>query len=425
MAEFDVTIPWSFKALPTTEQPLKLSEIGGLGWHLWQEDVMFPAAVIRKSALEHNRQWMRRFLTEAGVEICPHGKTTMSPQLIAMQIEDGAWGMTAATVAQVRIYRKHGIDRIILANQLVGKQDILYIIEELRRDPHFDFYCLADSLKGVELLESAVLESGLAQPLQVLLELGLRGGRSGMRDDEEAIEIARRIFHSPALALSGVEGFEGISQTKANGDDQASQLLQRIVHVAEQCDAQSLFERPPVISAGGSSYFDLATQFLSSARLSERFKVVLRSGCYLVHDSGLYHKMMASMAARTPGISALGPGLQSALEVWAYVLSCPEQGQVIAGLGKRDASFDVDLPAPLTYVKSSDRSSAHPLSGDYTVRRLDDHHAYLDVPATSPLEVGDLICFGISHPCTTFDRWPFLYLVDDDYLIEGAIQTLF
>ena len=56
---------------------------------------------------------------------------------------------------------------------------------------------------------------------------------------------------------------------------------------------------------------------------------------------------------------------------------------------------------------------------------MNDQHTYLRVPAEADVRVGDLIGSGISHPCTTFDKWRALFTVDDSYRVTGAILTFF
>ena len=205
------TIDSRVKGMPGGMQACALEDIGSLGWNLLREDLPLPAAVLKASALQHNSDWMRRFLRAGHSLFAPHGKTSMSPQLFEMQIEDGAWGLTLATCHQVQVARHFGFGRILLANQLVGKQAIAYVIEELRRDPEFDFYCLVDSVPLVETLARAVRESGMGRPLQVLLEMGCQGGRTGCRSFEQAMQVAQAVAQAaPHLTLRGVEGFEGL-----------------------------------------------------------------------------------------------------------------------------------------------------------------------------------------------------------------------
>jgi D-serine dehydratase len=92
-------------------------------------------------------------------------------------------------------------------------------------------------------------------------------------------------------------------------------------------------------------------------------------------------------------------------------------------MGKRDCSFDAGMPRPLRWIRRG-TDVPETLEG-HCVNRLDDHHAYVALPDPSPLQVGDLVGFGISHPCTTFDRWPSLFVVDDELNVIGAVQTVF
>ncbi|MES2495968.1 MAG: amino acid deaminase [Pseudomonadota bacterium] len=425
----DGRLDWRFKGWPSGAPPLSIEAVGKAGWSILREDVMLPAAVLDAGAIRHNSDWMRRFTALAGVGIAPHGKTTMSPDLFRLQIADGAWGITAATAAHLRIYREHGMSRIIYANQLIGRQAIDYVVGELLRDPGFDFYCLIDSIDAIERLEAGVAHrlAGCDRKLQVLLELGMPGGRTGVRDDAEALRIAERVAASPLLSLRGVEAFEGIVQgNAATGEADIRGILGRMTEVAERCRERGLFTGRPILTAGGSSFFDVVAAMLNPAKTGEPFEVILRSGCYLVHDSHFYARLIEKLIARSPEAASLGTGLRSALEVWAYVHSRPEPTRLIAGLGKRDTSADVSQPVPLRWYRpGSGMAAPEPVAPGASVIRLDDQHAYLDIPSDSPLQVGDMVAFGISHPCTTFDRWPYLYLVDEALEITGAIRTFF
>lgn len=417
-------LDWRFKALPAIDDTVALDAVGAQGWSILREDVMLPAAVLRTEALRHNSHWMRRFTDLVGARIAPHGKTTMSPALFDLQLADGAWGVTAATPAHVRIYRQHGVRRILLANQLIGRQGVAYVASELARDPDFDFYCLVDSMAAVDALDAALQACPPGRPMQLLVELGIAGGRSGARDDATAIEVARAVSASPRLSLRGVEAFEGILQGQGvAGEPGMRNVLDRMMVVATACTAENLFDGVPILSAGGSSFFDVVAKTFGAAAPSSH-EVLLRSGCYLVHDSGYYAKLVERLMARSPEAASLGEGLRPALEVWAYVHSRPEPGRAIAGLGRRDISDDTRMPTPLLFARPGDTQPSALGPGHSTVR-LDDQHAYLDIPEDSPLQVGDLVAFGISHPCTTFDRWPALYLVDEARTITGAIRTFF
>ena len=422
-ANTDGPIDWRSKGLPATTTDVAHSSLESRNWQILREDMMLPVAVLKQSALFHNAGWMRRFAALTGVSIAPHGKTTMSRELFELQMANGAWGITAATIGHARIYRRFGVQRILLANQLVGRQAIDWVLAELQADPAFDFYCLVDSEHSLQLLEQAVAEAPPGRPLQLLLELGYAGGRSGLRDEAEAIRLARRIAASPGLALRGVEGFEGIVQGQQGDAAKVGGLLGRMESLIRAADAEGLFEGQPMLSAGGSAFFDLVAGTLNAPGERERFEILLRSGCYLVHDSHFYEELIERLLERSPAAASLGEGLRPALELWAYVHSRPEPTRLIAGLGKRDAGNDVAMPTVLGWARPGD-ARPQPLEA-HRIVRMDDQHAYLDVPADSPLQPGDMMSFGVSHPCTTFDKWRTLFVVDDALKVVGAIETNF
>ncbi|MGI8978506.1 MAG: amino acid deaminase [Pirellulaceae bacterium] len=425
----DLPIDDRYKGIPGGTSAFPLKEMGRRGWNVLRGDVPLPLAVLKESALAHNRRWMQRFLALSGAQFAPHGKTTMAPQLFQLQLEDGACGITLATMQQVQVARRFGCSRILLANEVVDPRAIDYIIAELVRDENFEFLCLVDSVVGVERLTAAVKKHGLSRPLEVLLEAGLAGGRTGCRTLAEAMEVARTVKkHFPALSLRGIEGFEGII---AEATPQASaakvrEFLAFLLEIALCCEEENLFATGKVIiSAGGSEYFDLVADILPKSGLARETQIIIRSGCYLTHDSDLFMDLHRKLEERTPAAKDLGPPPQAALEIWAHVLSRPEPTRAILGLGKRDAGHDARLPLPILWHRSDLHDAPQPMPPDHSTFKLHDQHALLDIPATSPLQVGDLVAFGISHPCTTFDKWRLLAVVDDQYNITGGVHTFF
>jgi D-serine dehydratase len=177
------------------------------------------------------------------------------------------------------------------------------------------------------------------------------------------------------------------------------------------------------LSAGGSAFYDVVVERFRSAGIARDCLVLTRSGCYLTHDSVLYRDAHAELHRRTPQAEGLGPGLMPALEVWAYVQSRPEPEKALLTMGKRDVSYD-ELPVPLAWFRPGTQTP-QPIPPGYTVTGLNDQHCHMAIPTASPLAVGDMVAFGISHPCLTFDKWQVICLVDDDYTVIGAIKTFF
>jgi D-serine dehydratase len=416
------------KGIPGGVAPFRLEAIGAKNWNLLAEDLTLPVAVLKRAALEHNGRWMRDFLARSGALIAPHGKTTMAPSLFAAQLADGAWAITVATIQQLQVCRDFGIGRVVLANQLLGRQAIRYVLDELRRDAGFDFYCLVDSVRGVELLADAARAAPAGRPIQVLLEGGYAGGRTGVRDLATALAVARAVkAAAPHLALRGVEGFEGLfGGTAPEAEASVRQFLNFLVEVARACERDSLFaEGPVLLTAGGSAFYDMVVHQFREAGLVRATRIVTRSGCYLTHDSGLYRRAFDELRRRGGAPEALAEGLRPALEVWAYVQSRPEREKVLLTMGKRDIGYDEPPPALSWYRPGTTPRRPAAMPAGHVVTGFNDQHCHMSVPADSPLQVGDMVGFGISHPCLTFDKWQLLPVVDDEYRVIDGVRTFF
>ena len=259
MNNFDAEpLPATLKGLSSKAVGLPLEALGSLGLSLLAGDLPLPAAVLKESALAHNLGWMAAFAERSSARLCPHGKTTMSPQLFARQLQTGAWGITAATAGHVRTYRHFGVQRVLLANQLVGRANIDLVFDELEADPGFDFYCLVDSLDGLAHLQAALIRRPLARPLQVLLEVGVAGGRTGVRTFEDGVALGRALRHAaPAVSLRGVEAFEGVG----GGVDEARielavhTMLDTVAALAQTgCDEHWFAPGEIILTAGGSAF---------------------------------------------------------------------------------------------------------------------------------------------------------------------------
>ena len=412
------------KGVPGGTAPFDIGEIGARRWNVLGEDLPLPLAVLKWPAIKHNSQWMRRFLAASGAALCPHGKTTMSPELFGLALEDGAWGITISTSAQLQVCRHNGIQRVVFANQLVGKQVIRYVLDELHRDADFEFFCWVDSVDGVRLLAEAAAAHPCERPIQVLVEGGIEGGR---RSVEWALAVARAVGEAaPAVALRGIAGFEGLIMGAPDSEAQVTRFLGTLAEIARGCESEALFAAGPVLlSAGGSFYYDLVVEVFAGAGLSREVQILTRSGCYLSHDTGMFESAFADLTKRSGVARELGDGLKPALEVWAYVQSLPEPGSAIVTMGRRDVSFDAGYPRPVSWFRPGGHKHPQRLAEGYEVTALNDQHGYLKIPEGCPFQVGDMVAFGISHPCTTFDKWRVLYVIDDDYEVVSALNTYF
>lgn len=423
------TLDAATKGYPPTAPALPLSAVRAQGWSLLDGDLPFPQAVILDTALAHNQAWMRDFAASTGVLLAPHGKTTMAPQIFAQQLAGGAWGITVATVQQLALCVGFGVRRILMANQLLGAAEVKAVIQLQNDHPDLEFHFLVDSRAQLAAIEAVAANSRPRRKLTALLEVGVPGGRTGCRTHDEARALACAIAASGQVALSGVECYEGLQVTGDSARDAVivDDLMHRVQRVALACDGEDLFAGPSIIlTAGGSAAFDIVARTLP-LQLSKPVATILRSGCYVTHDSGFYDRLLANVQARSGGQWQTRPGLKAALEVWSQVQSCPEPGLAILTMGKRDASYDIEMPIAAKHHRRGRDAAPQPVPTAWTIASMNDQHAYLRFPAgaADPPQVGDLVGCGISHPCTTFDKWRSLFTVDDGYRVTGAIRTFF
>jgi D-serine deaminase-like pyridoxal phosphate-dependent protein len=376
-------VDWRYKGMPPD-----VSTVDGLvGRRIPYDGFTSPVAVLLGPAVAHNLDTYARFCAEHGLDFAPHIKTTMAPQLAAEQARRGAWGFTVANVAQARVLRAFGARRILVAHGVVDPAAVRWLAAE---QEHAEVACWVDSLSTVDVLAG--------REIPVFVELGATGGRTGARGVAAATEVVRAVRAAPGLRFAGVTGYEGSygpDRTPSSVDTVRS-FLRDLVGLAKTVDA-------PAVTAGGSAFPDLVAEAFAAFD-GQR---ILRSGAYVTHDHGHYTHL-------TPF------ALRPALRVYATVVSVPEPGLALLNLGKRDVSYDLDLPVPLAVLRDG---SAQPLTG-VTVTALNDQHAYLADPAGT-LRVGDWVECGISHPCTMFERWPALPLVDGQGRVRELVRTFF
>ncbi|MFI0807684.1 amino acid deaminase [Streptomyces echinatus] len=406
-----------FKGLPPDADGLTVAELAAQRRNLFRDGDGFTSPVLALSAerLEHNLALMETYASRHGLAFAPHGKTSMAPQLFRRQIEHGAWGITLAVPHQVRVARAFGVRRVFLANELVDASALRWIAGELAADPEFRLVAYVDSVRGVELMDAAL--RGTARPVDVVVELGAgEGARTGVRTEAEAAAVAKAVAAAPGLRLVGVAGYEG--EVPRADPERVRSYLRRLVALAAGLDGSGRFADAEeiVVSAGGSAWFDaVADVFAEIPELSRPVLKLLRSGAYVSHDDGHYRRL--TPFARVPEEGALEP----AFRLWAQVVSRPTAEQAFANAGKRDAAYDLDLPVAQVVRRDG---VERPAAG-ITVTGLSDQHAWLHTDPEADVEVGDWVGLGLSHPCTSFDKWQLIPVAEADGTVVDYIRTFF
>ncbi|AZQ37067.1 amino acid deaminase [Streptomyces cyaneochromogenes] len=406
-----------FKGLPPDADGLTVAELAAQRRNLFTGGFATPVLALSAERLEHNLDLMETYAARHGLAFAPHGKTSMAPQLFQRQIEHGAWGITLAVPHQVRVARAYGTRRIFLANELVDAAALRWIAGELAADPDFRLVCYVDSVRGVRQMDEALSGAGATRPLDVVVELAAgEGARTGVRTEAECAAVADAVAGVPTLRLVGVAGYEG--EVPRADSERVHAWLRRLVALAAEFDKAGRFAGLDeiVVSAGGSAWFDaVADVFAEIPGLSVPVLKLLRSGAYVSHDDGHYRKL--TPFNRVPEEGALEP----AFRLWAQVVSRPSPDQAFVNAGKRDAAYDLDLPFAQVVRRDGTERPATGIS----VTGLSDQHAWLRTTEEADLEVGDWLGMGLSHPCTSFDKWQLIPVTEADGTVVDYIRTFF
>ncbi|MFH8464476.1 amino acid deaminase [Streptomyces sp. NPDC017991] len=417
----DEPVDHRFKGLPPDAEGLTVGELAAERRNLFSGGFTTPLLALSAERLEHNLRLMETYAERHGLVFAPHGKTSMAPQLFWRQIEHGAWGITLAVPHQVRVARAFGVQRVFLANELVDSAALAWVSAQLAADPEFRFVCYVDSVRGVELMDAA-LRGVSSPPVDVVVELAAgEGARTGVRTEAECGVVADAVAGVETLRLVGVAGYEG--EVPDADPERVRAWLRRLTALAVEFDKAGRFAGAGldeiVVSAGGSAWFDaVADVFAELPELSLPALKLLRSGAYVSHDDGHYREVTPFV--RVPEEGALQP----AFRLWAQIVSRPSAEQAFANAGKRDAAYDLDLPV-VQVVRGEGGEGGELRADGVSISSLSDQHAWIRTGAGVELQVGDWVGMGLSHPCTSFDKWQLIPVVEQDGTVVDYVRTYF
>ena len=379
--------------------------------NLLTSDFQLPILAIRESALTHNINRMAQYCKDKKILLAPHSKTSMSPQIAKRQIEAGAWGITVANFYQANIFLEYGFNKIIIANEIL-EPTVIREIARLNSEENTKIYFYIDSLPGLRIIQEAI-DDVASVKLNILVEIGTESGRAGVRNLDLLTSLMVEISKEPRITVHGVSGFEGIvpDSDREAGAIQVRKFLKEVVAAAKI--VQPFVKNKIIITAGGSSFFDYVEE--EFAEFDGESEIILRSGGYVSHDHIHYENLNPFMNMQS--LDQFIP----ALELWSQVLSIPDPKLAILNFGKRDAGNDLDNPVP---IKKFSMNQALVSEFKGVINKLNDQHAFMSISERT-LEIGQKVGLGISHPCTNFDKWRLIPLVDDNYDVKDCIFTQF
>jgi D-serine dehydratase len=429
MADSRLPLDETLRGIPPEAGSVSFEAIASQGWRPADNSMPLPVLTMEETAFRENCRQMFAFAKSHGAILAPHAKTPMSPDLVQLLFQEGAWGATTANLQQTAVLLKHGSQRLLLANQIGGEASGRRLGELLKRYPNADVRVFADSPQAVRAL--AVAGQHASRSIPVIVEVGR--GRAGARDTEAATAVIQSIASEPQhLSFAGVAAYEGaVASADPDATRKAIEELSEFATDTFRIVREHAPSAPLMLSAGGSAFFDLVVKALQPTVAADgNAMLVLRSGAIFFHDHGVYARALRSMDDRKGfevdgEVRSASQAFTPALRLWAEVLSRPEPGIAICGMGMRDVSFDQDFPVPLHVYRDGGLLPVESTNDTWRVVKLNDQHAFLSLPSDADLAVGDVVEFGVSHPCTCLDRWRVFYGLDEGGRVSSAFRTHF
>lgn len=342
-----------------------------------------PALLLDVQRVERNAARMRAAVTDRGVLLRTHVKTSKSIDVARLVIDPERPAITVSTLREAEIFFDHGMHDIFYA---VG-------ITPNKLDRAFDLRArgaalilVVDTVDAAHAVASAARRHGDAVP--VTIEIDSDGHRAGVRPDQKDVLLAIAAALAEGARVAGVMTHAGGSYN-ARSDDELRQYAR--------------LEREGAITAANhlrQAGYDIDTVSIGStptALFAEHFKGIteVRAGVFTFFDL-----VMA-------GIGVCGID-EIAISVLSSVIAVqPDKGQIVIDAGWMALSRDrgtAAQPVDQGYGLVCDAYGV-PIP-DLIVAAANQEHGLVRVRDGSPcplpdLKIGDLIRILPNHACAT------------------------
>ncbi len=338
-------------------------------------EIETPALIIDLDKMEANLQQMADFFASQTANLRPHFKTHKTPIIAHKQIAAGAKGITCAKLSEAEVLVHHGINDVLIANQVVDPVKIARLVDLAQ---HSDLIVAVDHPDNVAALSAEA--SGKRRPLNLIIEVDVGMTRAGTRSLDETLRLAKQITSSPGLRFRGLMGYEGhaVFTTDRTAREEATRTAnQLLVEHAEMLRANGI--EVEIVSAGGSGTYDLAGSYPGITEVE--------AGSYVFMDATY---------------RGVGLPFECALTVLSTVVSLPSPDRAVCDAGIKAMTNEFGLPI----VKDVD---------GIKVKGLSEEHCSLDlVNPSRPLKLGEKVEFIPSHCCTTINLHDRFYALRGD-----------
>ena len=187
------------------------------------EQIETPALIVDLDSLEENIRIMADFFRPRKASLRPHFKTCKCPNIVHLQLDAGAKGITCAKVEEAEVLINAGVKDILVANQVVDAAKIYRLACMARGGARITV--AVDRGENIDSLAAAARQVGCT--LHVLIEIDVGMERCGVNTGSEALELAAKIAGAEGLEFEGIQAYEGHLQYDAARPERLNDKLRR------------------------------------------------------------------------------------------------------------------------------------------------------------------------------------------------------
>ncbi len=346
------------------------------------DDIDTPALLIDYGQLRANVVRMAEYFDERDADLRPHAKTHKCPQIAALQVAHGAVGVTCAKLGEAEVMATAGIESILIANQLVGSRTADRLAR-LIRYTGAQVMPAVDAPQRVAELARAGRDWDVVVPAVVEVDIGLR--RGGVRELEDAFELAQTLQEDDFLSFAGVIAYEGHALREKDPRRRAEVVnlsLPRLIEAAEMLRERGL--EVPLVSAGSTGTYTVTGNYPGITEVE--------AGSYVLMDANYL---------------ATVEGFPPALHLLTTVTARHEEELVVADMGLKSVSVDQVPPVIVEPV-------------GVEIIHLSEEHAQLGLRSEDArqLRPGDRLKVVVGHCCTNVNLHDHFFVCEGDTVID-------
>jgi len=340
-----------------------------------------PALLVDLDAMEFNLRKMAEFFMDKHCKLRPHFKNHKAPSLAWKQIRAGAIGITCATLREAEILVHHGVDNILIANELAGDAKAEHLAELSR---HASVVVAADSHSIIRDLARAQRNRKSEIGLVVDIDIGL--GRCGVQPGEAAVNLAKYAV-SKGLRFCGLMAYDGhfqVMQPSATRDEMVRNGSKSLVDTATLIESAVI--PVSIVSTGGTGTYSVSGEYPGITDI--------QAGSYLLMDTIYVNR---------------GASFRRSLTILATVISMSSATHAVIDCGMKAMSAERGLAA----VKDMPGVSLEALHAEHGLLRLQNE-------PKAALKVGQRIEIWVHYSDATVNLHSSMYGIR-----HGQVEEIF